>query len=266
MALAQVARLVTARLRRPRLLAVVHFRDEIRYLPDFLRNVAPQVDGIVALDDGSSDGSAELMAAHPAVLEVLRPAPRQPHSFDETRNRRLLCPAAARHGADWLIGVDADERLEDDFRRRAARAIARAERSGTTALSVIIREIWDDPRTWRADGAWGRKRHARLFRWRPDAVFDPRPLHGHWAPLDSQRDGGFAEADVILYHLRMLRRADRVARRARWEAIDPRHEHQSIGYAHLTDETGLRLEPLPAGRGYRPLATAGEDASTEGPR
>jgi glycosyltransferase involved in cell wall biosynthesis len=44
---------------RIRLICVTPFRNERRYLADFLANVAPQVDGIVALDDGSSDGSGE---------------------------------------------------------------------------------------------------------------------------------------------------------------------------------------------------------------
>src|SRR2546430_936977 len=56
--------------RRVRLLAVVAVRDGLRFLPGFLRNVAPQVDGIVALDDGSGDSSAELLAECGDVLEL----------------------------------------------------------------------------------------------------------------------------------------------------------------------------------------------------
>ena len=48
--------------RKTRLLALLAVRDGMRFLPGFLRNVAPQVDGIVALDDGSSDDSPELLA------------------------------------------------------------------------------------------------------------------------------------------------------------------------------------------------------------
>ncbi len=58
--------------RRRRLIALLAVRNGMRHLPGFLRNVAPQVDGIIALDDGSADASAELLAAHKAVIEVLR--------------------------------------------------------------------------------------------------------------------------------------------------------------------------------------------------
>ena len=115
-----------------------------------------------------------------------------------------------------------------------------------------ICELWDRPDRWRVDGRWGEKRHARLFQYREDAELDPRRMHGHWAPLNSRIGGGFAAADLILFHLRMVHREDREARRRRWEERDPHGEHQAIGYAHLTDERGLELAPLPRGRDYLP--------------
>ncbi len=232
---------------------MVAFHDEIRYLPGWFRNVPPQVDGVVALDDGSSDGSGDLARAQSSVLEVLHVPARSPHDWDESRNRRLLVEAAERHGADWVIAVDAEERLERGFRERAALEIATAERSGVLALAVHFRELWDAPDRWRADGIWGGKRFARFFASRPDPEIDPRRVHGHWAPLNSRPAGGFPVADLVIYHLRMQRESDRVARRAHHERLDPRNELQPIGYAYLTSPEGLRLEPLPPGREYEPM-------------
>lgn len=73
--------------RRTRLLALLALRDGMRHLPGFLRNVAPQVDGIIALDDGSSDGTPELLARHQAVIELLR-VPRDQPTWDEVGNHR----------------------------------------------------------------------------------------------------------------------------------------------------------------------------------
>lgn len=243
---------IRPRRRRPRLFALLEFRDERRFLTGWLANVAPQVDGILALDDGSSDGSGRLLEGSSKLLELIRASRAEGPGLDKSANRLRLHAAAARHGADWLIAVDADERLERRFRARAEREILRLEAAGLRAASVRICELWDRADRFRVDGRWGEKRHARLFAYREDAELDLRPMHAHWAPLNSRSGGGFAEADLIVYHLRMVRREEREARRRRWEERDPRGEHQTIGYAHLTDETGLRLAPLPRGREYLP--------------
>jgi hypothetical protein len=243
----------TGRERPPRVLALLAFRDEMRFLPGYFRNVPSQVDGIVALDDGSTDESRQFVERQPGVLELVRKLPQAPHVWDEPENRRLLIDAAGRHHADWLVAVDADERLERGFRDRAGAEIARAEAAGIEALSVHFRELWDAPDTYRADGVWGKKRFARFFRYRADAVIDPRALHGHWAPLNSKTGGGFPAGDLYVYHLRMLNPAWRRARRERYEWLDPDRRYQEIGYEYLTDEAGLRLERLPAGREYEPL-------------
>src|SRR5215213_1479914 len=150
-----------------RLLALLAVRDGMRHLPGFLRNVAPQVDGIIALDDGSSDGTPELLASHACVLELLR-TPRDRPAWDEVGNHRLLVSAALRHRAEWILCIDADERLERDFRARAERVVARGNLLGYSAYAVRLRELWDDPGQFRADGIWGRKMIARFFRARAD--------------------------------------------------------------------------------------------------
>ncbi len=241
-----------ARPTEPRIIALVAFHNEARFLPGFLDNVAPHVDGIVALDDGSSDGSAELVAAHPALLELLRRPVRAPHVWDEPGNRRMLVLAARRHRAEWLLALDADERLERDFRRRALQEIRRLWWWPRPVLSVVIRELWDRPDRYRVDGVWGQKRRASFWKARDDHRFDARALHGHWAPLNSFIRGRCPRGDLIVYHLRMIERADRRARQARYQALDPERRWQAIGYDYLTSESGLVLEPLPAGRGYEP--------------
>lgn len=235
--------------RRTRLVALLAVRNGMRYLPGFLRNVAPQVDGIIALDDGSSDGSVELLAGHEAVIELLRNPADRP-AWDEVGNHRALIGAAQRHAADWVVCVDADERLEQEFRSRAERVIARGRLPGYSAYAVRLRELWDGTSQYRADGIWGRKMVARLFRLREDHEFDPQPLHGLKAPLQALRRGRFPKADLIIYHLAMIQAEDREARRRRYEAADPDRRWQSIGYEYLTDPRGLTLRSLPRGRGF----------------
>jgi glycosyltransferase involved in cell wall biosynthesis len=241
------------RRRRPRILALLACRNEMRYLPDYFASVRPLVDGVVALDDGSTDGSAELLARQPEVLQLLRLPPRDDHAWDDALNHRRLIEASWEHAPDWLIGLDADERLERGFRERAENEILRARHEGFRAFRVHVREIWDDRLCYRADGIWGGKSSARFFAARRDHEFHMQRLHCYWAPLNSRVNGDFAQADLFLYHLRMLTPEDRAARRARYERIDPASSWQSIGYAYLTDTEGLCLERIAPEREYQPL-------------
>jgi glycosyltransferase involved in cell wall biosynthesis len=242
-----------------RLLAVLAVRNEMRFLPGCIANLAPQVDGIVALDDDSSDGSAEFLESCETVLEVLR-APRGRPVWDEVQNHRRLVRAALRHGADWILCVDADELLEREFRTRAERVIRRGRALGFSAYNVRLRELWGSVDQFRVDGIWRSKYPARLFRARPDHEFDPRPFHGIKAPMQARSMiFGFPVADLTVYHLRMIHPEDRRARRERYERADPDGRWQNVGYAYLTDETGLRVRRVSASR--LPLRT---DPITEG--
>ncbi len=43
------------------LIALLQARNEERFLPGWLENVTPAVDGFIALDDGSDDRTADLL-------------------------------------------------------------------------------------------------------------------------------------------------------------------------------------------------------------
>jgi hypothetical protein len=234
--------------RRIRLLAVLAVRDEMRFLPGWFANVAPHLDGVVALDDGSTDGSREFLESRPEVVELLRGSAGRAR-WDEVGNYRALIDAAVRRGAGWIVSLDADHRVEHEFRERVERVVRRGRPLGISAYTFRMRELWGASDRYRADGLWGKKLRPGLFRARADHVFDERELHASKAPEQSRILGAFAKADLEVYHLRMIEGADRAARRDRYEHLDPEARWQpDEGYAYLTDERGLQLSPIPAGR------------------
>lgn len=242
--------------RRPRsvrLYGLLAVKDEMRYLPGWFATNARHLDGVIVYDDGSTDGSAEFAAAQPGVIEVLHRPIDAPPGWDESRTRRALYEAAGRHGADWLVAIDADERLESAFGVRARQEITRLGRRGIDAAAIRVLELWDAPDRVRVDGVWNERWRSRLFRWRPGALLDDRRLHGQWSPLDATVRGGYVQVDLTAYHLHMIEAADRAERVARYERLDPEHAFQAAGYEYLTDPSGLRTEPLATGRGYEPL-------------
>jgi len=221
----------------------------MRFLPGLLENLQHQVDGVIALDDQSTDGSAAFVKQHPLVIELLQVAPGEQAELEDGKNHRTLIEAAWDHGPDWLLGIDADERVERSFRERADREIERAKRAGHDALWVGFRELWGAPDRFRVDGIWGEKRKACLFTARRDHHFDDRRVHAFWASLTGE-PSAWPQADLILYHLRMIRAEDRAARVERYRRIDPDNVWQEIGYDYLLDQRGLELAGPEPGRDY----------------
>ena len=183
---------------------------------------------------------------------MLRVPPERP-AWDEPGNYRTLVTAAAAADAEWVVSLDADERVERRFRVRAERAIRRGRLLGCDAFSVRLRDLWGSRDRHRIDGLWGRKTPPRMFRLRgPGASFDARPVHASKVPLDARRLGRYPPlADVCVYHLRMIDPADRLRRRRRYEELDPGGRlNAGIDYEYLTDESGLQLRRVGVKRGF----------------
>lgn len=235
-----------------RILALLAFCDEERYLPGYFENLRGRVDGVVALDDGSRDRGAAFVAAQPETVELLRNDPDAKPGWDEAANRRVLVGAGQRIGADWFLATDADERVEDGFWLDVDEVVADAERDGVLACAFRLRELWDSPARYRVDGIWGRKTKAVFFRnVGAEHVFDDAAWHGEWVPMQCWGTPSCRPIPYDLYHLKMIDGAERAARRARYEALDPNSEFQEIGYAYLTDELGLETAPVEPPRSYR---------------
>jgi len=94
------------------LLALLPVRNGGPELDAWFDNVRDVVDGVVALDDGSTDDTAERLKAEPLVRELLaNPSRPDETGWDDRTNRQRLLDAAAALGADWALWLDADERL-----------------------------------------------------------------------------------------------------------------------------------------------------------
>src|SRR2546421_582094 len=93
-------------------------------LVGYFESVARFADAVVALDDGSTDDTAELLAAQPLVRVVLRNPRRASYAgWDDAANRNRLLTAAADLRPPFIISIDADP---DSARRWTNRGAAPA--------------------------------------------------------------------------------------------------------------------------------------------
>ena len=209
---------------RQKIVAVFSYRYDQHLVPDLIANLDSIVDGWIAYDDRASGGIFS----------------------SEPRRRRALIAAAHEAGADWILAMDPDERLEHAVASRIGRLTGGSRH---VAWGFRCREMYT-PASYRVDGPWGLKMQHRLFgAYHPDR-YRAQDLHGAWFPDDigfRLRDSG-----LNLYHLKMIEPKRRVARRDLYNRLDPDRRLQQIGYDYLADEAGMILEAVPAGRGYFP--------------
>jgi glycosyltransferase involved in cell wall biosynthesis len=95
------------------LAVLVPARNAAHQLPEWLASVEHFADAVLALDDGSTDSTRQILAQHPLVREVLTNPVRESYEgWDDLANRQRLVDAAREANVRWLLFLDADERID----------------------------------------------------------------------------------------------------------------------------------------------------------
>ena len=114
---------------RPLLVCLLAVRNGAADLAGYLESAARFADAVVALDDGSTDATAELLARGPAgARSVIRNPRRESYAgWDDAANRQALLDACAELGPRW-VAVPRRRRAHRSRRRRRAAGVRRAAR------------------------------------------------------------------------------------------------------------------------------------------
>jgi glycosyltransferase involved in cell wall biosynthesis len=112
------------------IVAVTTVKNEIDIIEAFVRHTLALVDRLVVLDNGSGDGTLTVLRALQAEglpLDVVEDP--TPGMYQAQRMTRLMRDwAVGRHGADWVLPLDADEFLVVPRRGSLVPSGARADR------------------------------------------------------------------------------------------------------------------------------------------
>lgn len=139
---------------RPTLAAVAICRDEIRDIRGFLANVIAVVDEVVVVDDGSTDGTLEVLRAAGPKVRVVERRLEPAGGFAAQRNTGIEAATA-----DWLLHMDIDERITPALAREI-----RAVLPGSTLDAYRYRRLnFFLHRPFRA-GGWETWNHPQLGR------------------------------------------------------------------------------------------------------
>jgi glycosyltransferase involved in cell wall biosynthesis len=205
----------------PRLTCLLPVRNGAADLPGWFESVERFADSVVALDDGSTDGTAQLLGAHPLVEVLLSNEPRSSYrGWDDAANRNRLLAAAERTDPDWVLFLDADERLSADDAAALPRFLAREAVPGC-AYGMRVFGMLEDPGTYGRNGLWV----YRLFAFTPGQRLRPRRLHDVPVPADIPRSH-WVQTTLRIQHLGGSTAARRAARLEKYREADPDGRYQ----------------------------------------
>ena len=220
-------------MRTPRLVCLVPARNCEDDLPDYFRSVERFADAVVALDDGSTDATRETLAGSPLVARLLTNPPRAGYAaWDDAANRARLFAAAAQLEPDWIISLDADERIPVDDAVALRRFLRDEARPGWGYCLRCYRMVGG---VAAYDASWYLS-VGRLFAYEPGQTL-PRPrLHFVPIPVEIPRTR-WVETTLRIQHLAGITQERRAARFAKYLEADPDRRWQS-DYSNLLRPPG----------------------------
>lgn len=234
--------------RSPRIVCALPVRNGARDLPGWLESVERFADAVVALDDGSTDDTAALLQAHPLVEVLIRNPRRSSYrGWNDASNRNRLLAASASARPDWIVMLDADERI-DAADALALRDFVAREAVPGCAYGMRVYRMLDERGGYDDCALWV----YRLFAYVPGQRVRARELHDLPIPEDIPNTR-WIRTTLRIQHFGAMTAERRRARFSKYGEADPDHRWQST-YDHLLNPPGPRLQWSPRAHGVPVLA------------
>jgi glycosyltransferase involved in cell wall biosynthesis len=92
---------------------MLRVKDGLFFAKEWLECFEKLADEIVVLDNGSTDGTYEILKAHPKVVDIM-----QTEGYNEGRDKNMMYDRTRLRNPDWLLWVDIDEVFEPEITRK----------------------------------------------------------------------------------------------------------------------------------------------------
>ena len=184
-------------------------------LPGWFDSVRAWADLVLALDDGSTDATRELLEAEPLVDVLLANPPRPTAAgWDDGENRRCLLEAADGVAPTWIVWLDSDERLTPDD-GRALREFLATDGVPGLAYGFAHHRMWG-PDAYDPALRWV----YRAYAWQPGLHLPDGRLHEPPVPVEIPR-AAWLRTTIRLQHLGAIDEERIRGRLAKYAEADP---------------------------------------------
>jgi len=217
-------------------------RNGAEHLPRFFASAARFADAVIALDDGSTDETRDMLAAQPLVKRVLANPRRENFTgWDDSANRQHLLDAAQDFSPTWIVFLDADEAF-DATDASALREFLYSCRLENVAFGFKVFRMLGDGTTFDdTGGMWG----WRAFSYAEGQRMRERRLHFPPIPV-SIPENRWLRTTVRIQHFNGTTEERRQLRYQKYQEIDPDRQFQP-SYENLlappTNEKMWALRP-----------------------
>ncbi len=146
--------------RKHKILGLVPAYNESKRLPDFLNHIKSYCDGIILLDDDSSDNTYELADDPIVKLRVSKSR----NEFNDLENRNILLRLSSLFKSEWLFFIDVDEKFDSRF--GLIKDFTNKKNVNTIAFQYV--NLWNTERYYRTN-MWEATRTnlpGVFYRWR----------------------------------------------------------------------------------------------------
>jgi GT2 family glycosyltransferase len=229
---------------KPTLFAVYRVKNGGEIFRRSLESTSKFVDGIAVFNDHSEDDTKKIAESFEKV-EVVHDS--NYPDFNERRDRNQAIDLARRFNPTWILTIDADEIFEDKMNRDRVEELMRPKRPEVRAYGFQFYTFWRGEELWRADGIFGRMWNFRMFKDLPEMRITQGTKQGlhcgntpYVPPLHRVMSG------IRIKHYGYTTPAECERKFEFYEDLDKDKRPDLIGaenYAHLIDETNMRLMP-----------------------
>lgn len=213
------------------LIALIPTYNESENIAECLSSAEKYCDGIILLDDDSTDGTYQLACSNKLLIKVQKTRTK----FNDKQNRNILLDIASFFKVEWLIFIDADERFDERFVDLREIMI----RTDVDTVGVWIANLWDSLETYRVDmkdtnpysknGLWYRWRMFR-FKGRMQII---SPVNLHFVTIPYRHLRRELKSKTLILHIGYMEKSKRSSKYRFYQIED---EMKIIDYDNILDK------------------------------